>query len=323
MTLLCALLGACGPGTDTATESGVAGPSTGVASSESGESSGSATANATSTSTSTSTDTSTSTGVSATDESVGGETTGCEFICETDAPHCDQVPGLDGELRCMPCDLFSQDCPDGQKCAGYDSDGDGSWNSTKCVDAGDGLHGDPCTAKAGASGIDDCAKGVMCWDVNEGGEGTCVELCTGTWEEPLCGPPDTHCVIANEDSLNLCLPSCDPLLQDCDDGEMCIVAAAGENFVCWLDASDGMAPEGTPCEFSNACDPGLMCASPDLYPAPDCEGALGCCAPFCDLSEPDACGGLSVADAECISYYEPEPAPPGLENVGVCGTPPP
>ncbi len=252
------------------------------------------------------------------------ETTGCEFICETDIPNCDAVPGLDGQVRCSLCDVFAQDCPDGQKCTGYDSDGDSAWDTTKCVDVmGSGQHGDACTAEGGASGVDDCAEGVMCWNLDEEGVGTCVELCTGTPENPMCGPPGTTCVITNEGSLNLCLPSCDPLVQDCQGAEVCIGDPNSDGFVCVLDASGGMAPEGTPCEFANVCNPGLMCVNPEFFPSQDCQGSIGCCAPFCDLTDAGACDGLSVANAECVSYYDPEPAPPGLENIGVCGVPQP
>ena len=220
------------------------------------------------------------------------------------------------------CDVFAQDCPDGEKCAGYDGDGDGAWDSTKCVEVvGDGQHGDGCTADGGATGFDDCAEGVMCWNVDEEGVGTCVELCTGTYEDPSCAPPNTSCVIINGGSLNLCLPSCDPLLQDCGEGEVCIGDPNSDGFICVLDASGGVAPEGTPCEFVNVCNPGLMCVSPEFFPSPDCQGSLGCCAPYCDLTDPEACSELSVESAECVPYYEPEPAPPGLENIGVCGVP--
>jgi hypothetical protein len=45
--------------------------------------------------------------------------------------------------------------------------------------------------------------------------------------------------------------------------------------------------------------------------------AIGCCAPFCDLSSPD-CPGVGQT---CLPWFEPGMAQPGLENVGVCGIP--
>ncbi|MCA9716813.1 MAG: hypothetical protein KC468_19225, partial [Myxococcales bacterium] len=175
--------------------------------------------------------------------------------------------------------------------------------------------------EGGASGIDDCAEGVMCWGVDQEGDGTCVELCTGSSDEAMCAPPGTTCIVINNGSLNLCLPGCNPLLQDCVD-EVCIGDPNGDGFVCLPDASGGMAPEGTPCEFANACNTGNMCVNPDLYPNPDCQGWLGCCAPFCDLDDPQSCSGLSVDGVECVAYHDPGTAPEGLENVGVCGVSP-
>ncbi len=111
-----------------------------------------------------------------------------------------------------------------------------------------------------------------------------------------------------------------PLNQDCPDGEACIDDPDGDGFICVLDASDGMAPEGTPCEYANVCDPGLICVDPALYPSPACALEEGCCAPFCDLNlGDDDCQGLSVGDAVCVAYHEPGSAPSGFENVGVCG----
>ena len=86
------------------------------------------------------------------------------------------------------------------------------------------------------------------------------------------------------------------------ENETCIAASNSEGFHCVLDGSGGMAPEGTPCEFVNVCNPGPMCANPDFYPNPDCEGSLGCCAPFCDLEDVGACVGLSVDGFECVPY---------------------
>ena len=83
-----------------------------------------------------------------------------------------------------------------------------------------------------------------------------------------------------------------------------------------------MAPVGTPCEFNNVCNVGLMCANQDFFPGPDCAGSIGCCTPFCDTENGDAdCEGLSLEGAVCIPFYGDDPAPEGLEHVGVCGMP--
>ena len=237
--------------------------------------------------------------------------TGCEFICDTDMPG----PMID-------CDTFAQDCPEGQKCAAYDSDMNGAWDSTQCVGlAGDGQLGDPCTAEPGKTGVDSCDVGYMCWDLDEEGVGVCVAQCTGTPENPMC-PPGSQCVTCQECVISICRSGCNPLLQDCMGGELCIGDFNGDGFLCVLDASGDMAPEGTPCELANVCNAGTMCVNQDFYPNPACEGSLGCCAPFCDLDDPGSCDGLSVDGVECVPYYGDGEAPPGLENVGVCGVAP-
>ncbi len=62
----------------------------------------------------------------------------------------------------------------------------------------------------GATGVDDCDVGVMCWNLNEDGVGTCVALCTGTPENPSCEPDATYCALTSIGALNLCLPGCSP-----------------------------------------------------------------------------------------------------------------
>ena len=220
----------------------------------------------------------------------------------------------------LQCDVLAQDCDEGMKCTPYDMDGDNAWDSTQCVMVmGDGVHGEPCTAEGGASGIDDCAEGYMCWNVNEDGEGLCVGHCTGSPDMPSCDHiPGSKC-IGGRSALWLCIPGCDPILQDCWAGDTCIGDPTGDGFVCVLDASGGQAPEGATCEFVNVCNPGLFCATPSFYPGPDCQDSYGCCAPFCDLDDAQACEGLSVVDAECVPWFEQGQAPPGHDHVGGCG----
>ncbi|MBK9758119.1 MAG: hypothetical protein IPO88_32310 [Nannocystis sp.] len=137
----------------------------------------------------------------------------------------------------------------------------GAWNAIKCVkETGKKIAGDVCmTEGGGASGKDDCAKGNMCWNVNDKNEGICVALCTGTEMAPKCDP-GFKCAIANEGVLNLCLPTCDPLLQDCDGADLCI--ANQDHFLCVLDASGDGGKQNDPCEFANSCDKGLACPDP-------------------------------------------------------------
>ena len=109
----------------------------------------------------------------------------------------------------------------------------------------------------------------------------------------------------------VCIPDCDPLLQDCPGDDLCI--PNGENFICVLDASGEAGLYGDPCEYADACKPGLFCYGPEHVE--DCKGS-GCCTPFCDLNEANICPGDTQ---ECIPWYEEGMAPPGQEHFGICG----
>jgi len=222
------------------------------------------------------------------------------------------------------CNTYDQDCPDGQKCNAWANDGGSGWNALACfpIDPAQAQVGDVCTVEgSGASGYDSCDLGLICWDVDpETDLGTCIAYCQGSPANPVCADPNTTCIITNDAVLNLCLPICDPLLQDCDgSGSGCY--PIGESFVCVPDAGGEQGAYGEPCEFLNVCDPGSYCATPEWVP--NCEGSFGCCSPYCDLTNPMAsmnCPGFADGQ-ECIPWYEEGQAPPGYEDVGACGIP--
>jgi hypothetical protein len=222
----------------------------------------------------------------------------------------------------IECDVWAQDCMDGEKCMPWANDGGGAWNATRCspLDDNPSQVGDPCTVEgSGVSGIDNCDISSMCWDVDpETNMGTCIAFCSGSEANPVCEDPTTSCVITNEGTLILCLPNCDPLLQDCAEGQACY--PVGDSFACAPDASQDTGAYGDACEFINVCDPGLMCGAPEWVPG--CAGA-GCCTDICDVSDADAsanCPG-NAGGQECVAWYEEGQAPPGFENVGVCSIP--
>ncbi len=212
------------------------------------------------------------------------------------------------------CDPFVQDCADGQKCMPMSEDGD-EWNATGCVPvSGDKKHGEACTAMGdGQIGLDDCEAGALCWEVDAMGQGVCVDLCTGSDDDPKCGP-DQACIPFDEDALFFCADECDPLMQGCPGEDVCIPFDG--QFVCVLDASGDKGAALDPCGFVNACDPGNVCLEP-LAVSPNCEeGFGGCCTPFCEL--PD--GACPEPDQVCKSWFElsEQPIPPGSEAIGVC-----
>jgi hypothetical protein len=203
------------------------------------------------------------------------------------------------------CDPFTQDCPDGQKCVPWANDGGTSWNADKCEMIREGdtkVPGDACVADAGGvGGIDNCVKGAFCWNVNAMMQGFCVALCTGTAESPMC-EAGTQCAVYNEGTLPLCLPECQPDLQDCPEGEACIKSPTMVGFLCVPDASGEEGQPNDPCEFANACDPGQVC-SPTTA-SNECDpNAIGCCQPICSLSENNC-----VAPQKC-TMFEQNPDP--------------
>jgi hypothetical protein len=215
------------------------------------------------------------------------------------------------------CDPKAQDCPDGSKCVAYGKMPGDAWNANKCVPdvPGGGIAGDACTVDVDGmdefSGIDDCSKGYMCLGVDEEGKnGICVAFCSST---DTC-EGDAACIPANDGTLPGCFPPCDPLAQDCGGGLGCYGDPSGPPFVCFYadPSSDGL--EGSTCEYTNACLPGLYCAPADAVD--DCPAdSAGCCTPFCALDEGGGCSG----PAQCVAFF-PEPQA-GYENVGVCALP--
>ena len=244
----------------------------------------------------------------------GGSTTGeveetCGFLCGSSG----DPPGP------MPCDMFKQDCPEGQKCAPYAEGGGSSWNATKCVPVtGNGQPGDVCTTDGGGgSGLDDCAEGMYCWDVDEMNKGLCVEMCSGTSDNPACSDPENFICGFAADVLALCFPNCDLLLQDCPGDELCI--PIGETAVCEFDASAADRVAFDPCEFRGACDKGLLCVGSAA--ATECDPKVsGCCLPMCDLDLPDPmCPG---AGQSCVPLFEPDAmVAMKHEHVGICMIP--
>jgi hypothetical protein len=216
------------------------------------------------------------------------------------------------------CDLWTgMPCQRGEKCMPY-TFGGGGWNATKCSPlAPDPVgRGQPCTVEdSPGSGIDDCEAFSMCWYVDlDTNEGTCVPFCTGNEAHPGCDDPCDQCTLTASGVLILCLPTCDPIAQDCPAGQGCY--GSSNSFLCIAGAGD--ASPGEPCEYINHCEAGSFCASAGLVPG--CRGGSGCCASFCDMTAIDPCPGAGP-DVECVPWFEGGQTPPScfeLENVGAC-----
>ena len=242
------------------------------------------------------------------------------FVPETDST----CPEEDDESwHCTPvpeCSIYEQDCPQGDKCTAWANDGGGAWNEHRCVPVADDPvgPGEVCTVEGSAfSGIDDCDASSMCWYVDdETLEGVCVPFCSGTELEPVCRE-STSCVDISDGVLVLCVPECQPLLDDCETPDSLCVWV-DEAFHC-VPATANL-PAGESCSFVNDCAAGSSCLSPELV-SPSCEqGAYGCCTPLCDLSSPDPAAGCFDPAQVCAPWWDAF-IPEGYEDVGVCMLP--
>jgi hypothetical protein len=263
------------------------------------------TSTSTSTSSTSSADTTTSTsGAAGTSSSSTAD--GCAFVCASDV----------GDAI-VECDEWAQDCPVGQKCMPWANDGGYAWNATRCVPIADdpAQPGEPCTVQGnGFDGIDDCDIASMCWNPDPVMMiGYCVAFCQGSEDDPSCADPAAECEIANDGVLIICLPLCNPLTQNCDDGQGCY--PIGNAFACAADAP-GSADLGGPCEFLNVCDAGQFCADPSDVQG--CVSPIGCCTTFCDLTAADPDAGCFLPAQVCVPWFEPGHAPAGFTNLGYC-----
>lgn len=211
------------------------------------------------------------------------------------------------------CDVWAQDCPNGEKCSAA---GPPPFSSeiiacSPIVPDPDQL-GDACEILVeGHLGPDTCDIGLYCHDVDaDTGKGTCIPLCTGSQNAPVCDAGLTCLNMA----LPLCIPECDPLLQNCPAGQACNYLA--DAFVCWP-VMDPPKEELEGCEYQNQCEPGLMCAASELVAGCD-PNDIGCCTAYCDLDNPGVCPGVGET---CRGFFTPGDAPPGYEDVGVCALP--
>lgn len=215
----------------------------------------------------------------------------------------------------IECSTWEQDCSKDEKCMPWANDGGNSWNATRCSPLADdpSAVGEPCTAEGSfVSGIDTCERWAVCIGPDlDLLDGVCVEMCSGSPEAPVCDDTDNGTCFGADGVRPLCLPICDPLVAECDEGYACAPAAGP-----WECIPEGDVPLGEPCDATNACSSPSVCAPPDaLCP----EGSAGCCASICDLSDPEP--DLDCADGQtCMPSYEDGRAYPGYEDVGLCTT---
>jgi hypothetical protein len=255
-----------------------------------------------------------STGSSSSDTSSSDTSSTDDGSTTSDTSESSIIPPYDQSWD-SGCDPFEQDCPDGEKCVPYSSTGGSSWDDNKCVTVlGSQATGEPCTFGGIVEATDDCDATGFCWNAQEvDGEllGTCHSFCGGSLDTPEC-PDGSECVISSDPVVTLCIPWCDPVAQDCDDGLGCYWT--GTAFNCAWTADPPGIPLGQPCRFANACEAGSLCVDASMMP--DCAGT-GCCGSYCGLSLGDAqCD--AVPGTLCVPFWEQGMAPAGYEDVGIC-----
>ena len=272
-------------------------------------------------------------------EATGSSSTGAEATVTSGSSTTARPPDVPDD--CHPelygeCDPWCQDCPEGEKCLPYADDGGFTWNATRCspIAPDPKAPGEPCSAPEGPfGGIDDCDKGLMCWNVDpDTYNGTCAAQCRGTPDAPECDDLASFCVIGDEGVLQVCLSWCSPVtLSNCGPGDTCILA--GQNllmastkpipyapetveFQCILD-DDEVGTQGHLCQYVGGCDPGLACVDATLVPGCDPNAAPGCCTAWCSLSAPECPDGTV-----CTKLLEPHPElPPEFDDLGLCLSP--
>jgi hypothetical protein len=244
------------------------------------------------------------TSMDTTDEGEGEGDGECTLWVENDC--------MDPNLKCMPWSAEPDRIPDEVRCCPLDP------NPVS--------FGDRCNVQDyDGSCIDNCPADALCViDNADGLEGYCQEYCEPG--NPDACPPNEICkaffeMIESVETVPVCMSRCDPLLQDCESfgrpGWSCLPeGATAPDFLC-MPPPENPKLEGQPCLLQNDCEVGLSCipaSSIDPVYYTGCDNAIFCCSLYCDLTEPNICGGNMV----CIDL---ESDVPGLENVGICALP--
>ncbi len=100
------------------------------------------------------------------------------------------------------------DLPPVETCNIWANDGGNRWNATRCVPLAPDPAGpeEPCTAEgSGVSGFDDCDVASVCLVSNvDTLEGTCMPMCIGSPEAPVCADPERTCTIGGDSIPAFC-----------------------------------------------------------------------------------------------------------------------
>ncbi|MDC0673536.1 hypothetical protein [Nannocystis radixulma] len=208
------------------------------------------------------------------------------------------------------CDIYGQDCPEGQKCTALGQ----NWSSRGCVPLPEfpSKVGEGCSHD-GTS--DSCEAGSICKYSGAKGAFFCEPLCGCSEANPTCGENE-RCTVYNSGVLPMCERLCDPLdLGSCEAGEVCIKGDWVSDFFCMMDMSGETGVFRDECKYGNDCDPGYSCEAAPYVPGGCPEGVASCCTPLCILDDP-----LCPEGSICLEYFGGFGLEPAqcLEDVGYC-----
>jgi hypothetical protein len=197
-------------------------------------------------------------------------------------------------LTCHP--VLGPGCPGGEKCCFILTDPLTGEGRTGCSDQGSVAIGAECTSPQLPGEADDCVSGSHCYN------GRCRAMCVLGFETCAGG---SFCVEFEGLDFDLCLPGCDPLLQNCEDmgggtPQGCYLIEGGSVCAAVAGGGPGRAP-GEPCVYQNECEPFSGCFD-------DGMGA-GICLHYCDFATYGTAG----------DFGQPANDPDNCEPGEICG----
>jgi hypothetical protein len=124
------------------------------------------------------------------------------------------------------------------------------------------------------------------------------------------------CATTKGGAVTACVPACDPLLQDCPEGQICTLGL--DDFACMPDSSGDQGQIFDACLLTDECDPGFHCI--DDFFTPNCGVAGQCCTPYCDLQAP-VCPPMAPDCVSLFTVLEGAEVLPQWQHLGVCTSP--
>jgi hypothetical protein len=177
----------------------------------------------------------------------------------------DLTPPPDLAPVCMPvtnpCDVFCDNCPQGQKCA------INAMNQPQCLADGNVATGQPC----GQQGVDDCVAGDVCIRITLGGATECAQSCRVDADCRNGGRCD---ITLNGVNLQLCtdpITGCQPVPPQagCNGGACYVLDGTGDTG---CHAPAGVGGACAACASQYDCAAGFVCFGGSNL----CLGAVGC-----------------------------------------------